>query len=142
MSTFFNDIRIALEANLVNISGISNIIYENVEVDLDDFEKSNTVEFIHAFNVPSSTTTLSMGTNGQDIHEGVFQINYFSQVGRGGFTTKLDAIADAYKRGTSLTSNSTEVTVRNVSLGVGRREDAYFVRNVDVSYYAVTSARS
>ena len=62
----------------------------------------------------------------------LFQINYFSQVGRGGFTTKLDAIADAYKRGTSLTSNSTEVTVRNVSLGVGRREDAYFVRNVDV----------
>ena len=42
----------------------------------------------------------------------------------------------------TINANGTSVRILNVSLGVGRRDGAFFVRNIDVSYYAVTPARS
>lgn len=142
MSAFFNNIRIALETKLSAVS-LDNITFENVEIDLSTLDKgSSSIEFAQAFLLPQDTQTLSLGATGQDIHEGIFQINYYNGVGIGGYSTKLDTIADAFKRGTVLTHGGTTVRIRNVSLGVGRREDAFFVRNIDVSYYAVTPARS
>lgn len=142
MSSFFNNIRIALETKL-NTVNVDNISFENVEIDLSALDKgADGIEFVQAFLLPQATETLSLSPTGRDIHEGIFQINYYNDAGIGGYSTKLDVIADAFKRGTDLTHGGTTVRVRNVSLGVGRREDAFFVRNIDVSYYAVTPARS
>ena len=141
MSTNFLEIRLALEVQLQAL-GLSNVVYENTELDLATLNKNANVEFYQAFLLPAETEALSAGPEGRDIHEGIFQVNYYCQVGKGGHTLRLDQIADQFKRGTSLVNGLTTVRVRNVSLGAGRREDAYFLRNVDISYYAVTAARS
>ena len=139
----FNNIRIALEARLDQLDSLDNVAYENVEIDLTTLDKGEAgIEFVQAFILPQATETLSLSPTGRDIHEGIFQINYYNEVGIGSYSTKLDYIANAFKRGTDLSYGGITVTIRNVSLGVGRREDAFFVRNIDVSYYAVTPARS
>ena len=142
-TSIFRNIRIALENRLTTLTELSNIAFENVEIDLSTLDKgANGIEFVQAFLLPQATESLEISPTGRDLHEGIFQINYYNGVGIGGYSTKLDYIAQAFKRGTELNFSGTTVRVRNVSLGVGRREDAFFVRNIDVSYYAVTPARS
>ena len=76
------------------------------------------------------------------MNRGIFQIDYYCRVGIGGFTDKLDTIANQFPKGVPISAGGTKVTINTVSLGVGRRDGAFFVRNIDVSYFAVTAARS
>lgn len=141
----YRNIRAALETQFDGLSslGFTNRVFENQEVDLSTFDKGTAgIKWIRGTLLPAETSTLSLGANGTDYHQGIFQIDYFNEVGIGAFETDMDSIANTFKRGTVLTHSGTSVRILNVSLGVGRRDGAFFVRNIDVSYYAVTPARS
>ena len=138
----FRNIRICFEAQLDQL-GFDTKVFENTNIDLTTLDKGEAgIKFVRGTMLPASTDQATLGTSGRDLHTGIFQIDYFSELGIGGYTDDLDTIANAFKRGTVLSFGGTEVTCRNVSLGVGRRDDAFFIRNVDVSYFALTSARS
>jgi len=146
----FRNIRIALEGQLATAAGqasISNIVYENTEFDISSLSKSaSTIEWIRATLLPAETVASSLGTQGRDFHQGIFQIDYYCSTGVGGFNEKIDTLANNFKKGLTLQGGAgatlVDVKLRNVSLGVGRRDGAFFVRNIDVSYFAVTAARS
>ena len=103
---------------------------------------ASTAEWVRGTLLPADTEVATIGGSGKDLHSGIFQIDYFCQVGVGGYSEKIDTLANQFRRGTKISAGGTEVVLRNVSLGVGRREDAFYVRNIDVSYNAVTPARS
>lgn len=140
----FKNIRVCLESRLGEIAtDIPSIQYENTEFDLSDIDKSSSsVKWIRATLLPAETQIASIGQNGRDLHTGIFQIDYFSSVGAGGFEDDMDIIANYFVKGDTLTTGTTNVRIRNTSLGVGRRDGAFFVRNIDVDYFAYTPARS
>jgi hypothetical protein len=142
----FRNIRIGFESLFntmcTNLS-ITHKIYENTDFDLSEVLKTNlNAEWVVGTLLPADTSTASLGTSGTEKHDGLFQIDYYSKTGVGGFTDRVDSIANYFTRGMQITANGTVVRILNVSLGVGRRDGAFFVRNIDVSYYAVTPARS
>jgi len=142
----FRNIRIGFESLFntmcTNLS-ITHKIYENTDFDLSEVLKTNlNAEWVVGTLLPADTSTASLGTSGTEKHDGLFQIDYYSKTGVGGFTDRIDSIANYFSRGMQITANGTVVRILNVSLGVGRRDGAFFVRNIDVSYYAVTPARS
>lgn len=146
LSKPFRNIRIGFESLFntmcTNLS-ITHKIYENTDFDLSEVLKTNLdAEWVVGTLLPADTTTASLGTSGTERHDGLFQIDYYSKTGVGGFTDRVDSIANYFTRGMKITSNGTVVRILNVSLGVGRRDGAFFVRNIDVSYYAVTPARN
>ena len=145
-SKFFRNIRIALEnqfKTMADDASITTRVFENIDFDFTSLEKSNlTNEFVRGTILPADTISAGVGTTGRDLHQGIFQIDYYNRVGIGAYSDKIDSIANAFKKGHKLVVNDTTVNVRNVSLGAGRRDGAFFVRNIDVSYFAVTTARS
>ena len=146
LSKPFRNIRIGFESLFntmcTNLS-ITHKIYENTDFDLSEVLKTNlNAEWVVGTLLPADTSTASLGTSGTEKHDGLFQIDYYSKTGVGGFTDRIDSIANYFSRGMQITANGTVVRILNVSLGVGRRDGAFFVRNIDVSYYAVTPARN
>lgn len=140
----FKNIRVCFESRFNQLDAITNKFFENTEFDLATLNKGTEgLSFATGTLIPLDTVTATMGVNGQDLHEGIFRVDYYNEVGVGGYSeSELDSIANIFARGTSLVTGTTTVTIRNVSLGVGRREDAFFVRPIEVNYYAVTPARS
>ena len=145
-SKIFRNIRIAFESQFntaCNTASITTRVFENVNFDLTELTKTaSTIEWARGTLLPANTQASSMGITGQDLHTGIFQIDYYCQVGVGGYSEKLDTLANQFRRGTKISAGGTEVVLRDVSLGAGQVEDAFFVRNIDVSYHAVTAARS
>ena len=145
-SKIFRNIRIAFESQFntaCNTASITKRVFENVNFDLTELTKTAaTAEWARATLLPADTQAASLGTTGTDLHTGLFQIDYYCQVGVGGYSEKLDTLANQFRRGTTISAGGTEVVLRDVSLGVGRVEDAFYVRNIDVSDHAVTAARS
>jgi len=145
-SKIFRNIRIAFESQFntaCNTASITKRVFENVNFDLTELTKTAaTAEWARATLLPADTQAASLGTTGTDLHTGLFQIDYYCQVGVGGYSEKLDTLANQFRRGTTISAGGTEVVLRDVSLGVGRVEDAFYVRNIDVSYHSVTAARS
>ena len=143
-SSEFKNIRVSFESRFNQLDDITNKFFENTEIDLATLNKgTDGISFAVGTLIPANTVTSSMGVTGQDLHEGIFRIDYYNEVGVGAFSaSEIDTIANAFARGTVLTTGTTRVNIRNVSIGVGRRDDAFFVRPIEVSYYAVTAARS
>ena len=145
-SQIFRNIRIAFESQFkaaCDTASITTRVFENVNFDFTALTKTAlTAEWARGTLLPSDTQVASLGTTGRDLHTGLFQIDYYCQVGVGGYSEKLDTLANQFRRGTKISAGGTEVVLRGVSLGVGRVEDAFFIRNIDVSYHAVTPARS
>ena len=118
-------------------------VFENTDFDLTDILKTNlSAEWVVGTLIPGATSVATIGASGTDSQEGIFQIDYYSKTGVGGYTNKLDSIANYFPKGLRITANNTVVRVSSVSLGVGRRDGAFFVRNIDVDYFAHTAARS
>jgi len=144
----FRNIRAALEArfNTMVSAGQLNFthhVFENLDFDIVDVIKTNLdAEWVVGTLIPDDTVVSTLGSSGFDEQSGIFRILYYAKTGIGGYTDKLDSIANYFLRGSKHTHSGTEVRIDNVSLGVGRRDGAFFVRNVDVSYFAVTAARS
>jgi len=143
-SSEFKNIRVSFESRFNDIDAISNKFFENTEIDLATLNKgTNGISFAVGTLIPANTIASSTGVSGQDLHEGIFRIDYYSEAGVGAFVaSEIDTIANAFARGTVLTTGTTDVRIRNVSISVGRRDDAFFVRPIEVSYFAVTAARS
>ena len=140
----FRDIRLCFEARLSGLStDFSNIIYENTQFDLSTLDKDeNGVSWIRGALLPAETVSAAIGTSGSDLHSGLFRIDYFNEVGVGGYEVDMDIIANAFVKGDTLIAGTTEVRIKNVSLGVGRRDGAFFARNIDIEYFAYTAART
>ena len=142
----FKNIRIALESQFkeaADQASISTRVFENTDLDLASLAKnSETVEILRGTLLPANTEIATLGSAGRDINRGIFQIDYYCRVGVGGFTDKIDTIANQFPKSVPMSAGGTTVNINSVSLGVGRRDGAFFVRNLDVSYFAVTAARS
>jgi len=135
MSTFFNDMQAALDNRLNTIAGGYDIAWPNVP-----YEPVAGETYLRPTFLPTVTEQASMGTDGQDRTDAIYQIDVFTQAGSGR-TAIPDAVADHFKRGTDLTYNGTTVRVRNVSIAPAIIDGAWQQVPVSIDFYSYTDAR-
>lgn len=137
--TIFFDIQAALDSRLNDLQDLPDVAWENI-----NYEPVPGTTFIRPTNLQGFTEQLTLGDNGQDQTDGIYQIDIFTDAntGKAAGLRLVDIIADQFKRGTDLTYNSTTVRVQNVSRGTALNSDGWYQVPVLINYYAITAARS
>jgi hypothetical protein len=132
----FTDISAALDSHTNDLS--LPTAWEN-----SGYEPTIGTLYIRPTILPANTFQAGLGASGLDDNFGIYQIDIFSEAGKGkgAAIIKADVIANAFKRGTVLTYNGVSVRLGNVSRGSGSRDGAWFVLPVFINYQSFTQAR-
>ncbi|MFW0776297.1 MAG: phage tail terminator-like protein [Rickettsiales bacterium] len=133
MSTYFNDIQAALDTQLATISGSPDIAWEHTVSSPDG-------DYIRPTFLPGETVQACRGDDGQDLTNGIYQVDVFKVRGTGR-SQQPDVIATLFKRGTYLTYNG--ITVRIVSSSIERStdEENYTITPVSIRWQVFTPPR-
>lgn len=93
--------------------------------------------------MPAGTEQAGLGSSGLDEHLGIYQIDIIAPAasGKGEAIAQADAIADHFKRGTTLTYNGVSLRLSKTSRGTGKRDGAWFVIPVTTTYQSFTQPR-
>ena len=135
MSTYFNDIQAALDTQL-NTRG-EPIAFPNVP-----FKPVNGTPYLRPTFFPADTVQASMGANGKDETNGVYQVEVIIPLGSGR-PQLVDTVADLFRRGTVLTYNGVNVRIRSVSVGLALALDqTWYSVPVSANFFTYTEARS
>ncbi len=135
MSTFFNDMQAALDTQLSTLSGGYDIAYPNIT-----YKPVGNATYLRASFIPADTLQVSLGSNGKDETQAIYQIDVVSPRGSGR-STLTDNVADHFKRGTVLAYNNLKLRIRSVSIGPAINDGAWFFVPVSVNINAYTGAR-
>tara|TARA_R110001632_G_scaffold129769_1_gene243840 strand:- start:312 stop:719 length:408 start_codon:yes stop_codon:yes gene_type:complete len=132
----FTDISAALDSRTNSLS--LPTAWENLE-----FTPTTGVLFLRPTLMPAYTEQAGLGANGLDEHGGIYQIDIIapSANGKGTATIKADVIADHFKRGTLLSYNGVNVRITKSSRGLGKRDEAFFVIPIFITYQVFTQPR-
>jgi hypothetical protein len=86
-------------------------------------------------NTPSAT---SIGVNGIDEHDGVFQVAIYYPIntGDGAANAKADAIAAVFKAGATFTSGGQAVVITRTGVGAGRNDAGWYRLTVSIYWRA------
>ncbi len=138
MSVFL-DISAALDGQLNTMPSLPPVAWEN-----KTYEPILGTLYLRATNIQGDTTQGSLGTNGEDLTIGVYQVDVFAPAGEGKNEALVmaDNIANHFKRGTDLTYNSRVVTVTSAQRGPTNQADGWFQIPVEIIYRAYTQART
>lgn len=100
MSAPYAAIRSALTARLQSLSGLPSVAWENVP-----FTPTAGSMYLKPSFLPGEPVQAEIGTNGQNMHTGLYQISVFAPAGAGvaSVNTMVNAICDHFKRMTELT---------------------------------------
>lgn len=135
----FSDIQSALDNHLNGMSSLPPVAWENRA-----FEPTQGTLYVRQTNLQGDTIQATLGESGEDETVGVYQIDIFSPQGEGkkeGIDMS-DAIANRFKRGTVMTYNGVNVTVRSVSRGASINSDGWFQIPITIVYRVHTAARA
>ena len=135
MSTFFADMQAALDTRLSTLSGGYDIAWPNI-----NFEPDAGSTFLRPSFIPGDTLQVSLGASGRDETIVIYQVDVVTPRGSGR-SPLTDSVADHFARGTVLTSNSTELIVRSVSIGPAINDEAWHFVPVSITAQIYTEAR-
>jgi len=138
MSVFL-DISAALDGQLNTMVGIPPVAWEN-----RPYDPINGTLYVRPTLLSGDVTQATLGASGTDSNIGIYQIDVFSENGKGKneAVAMADTIADRFKRGTNLTYNGRVVRIRDVSRQTGiNNTDGWYQIPVEISFIAYTSAR-
>lgn len=136
MSTYFADIQTALNVRLDSLTSHPPIAYENVEA-----RQSAATEYLRPTFLPGQTDQASLGDAGKDVTNGIYQVDVFTKLGSG-WSAWPDAIADHFKRGTTLTKNNVTLRIVNASIERGLKDEPFYIVPVTIRWQVHTDARS
>ena len=135
--TIFRDISAALDKHLNEMDGLPDVAWENA-----NYEPVIGSTFVRPTNIQGDTIQTSLGTNGNDETEGLYQVDVFtsSNTGKGAAIELADLIGDRFKRGQYLTYNGVNVRIKQTSRGVGINSDGWYQIPVNIQYLSITAA--
>ena len=139
MSVFL-DISAALDTNLNAMVGKPPIAWENTS-----YEPVVGTLYARPTLIAGDVTQSTLGDSGTDMNLGIYQIDVFSEAGKGKneAIVMADLIADQFKRGTNLVYNSRTVRINSASRQVGiNNADGWYQIIVEISYVSFTEART
>jgi len=137
--TAFVDISKALDDHLNAMAGKPSVAWEN-----KPFDPVIGVTYIRPTLLPGETVPDTIGSAGSDLNVGVYQIDIFTEAGKGkkALIEMMDKIALQFKHGTKLTSNAVIVEIKTVSQKVKSNDDnGWYSGIVEIVYYSFTARR-
>lgn len=138
MSVFL-DISAALDGRLNTMTSVPPVAWDN-----DTYEPTIGTLYLRPTNIPGDTLQSTLGDTGQDVTNGIYQVDVFAPLGEGKneATVMADLVADRFKRGTDMVYNSRTVTVRSVSRQAANTSGGWYQIPVVIVYRAFTEARA
>ena len=136
MSTHFNDIEAALDIRLGTLAGSPTIERFNLP-----FTSDATENYLRPTFLPAETVQACFGDLGQDLTNGIYQVDVFHLRGKGR-SSQPDVIADHFKRGTILTYNGVNIRVISASIEPSFTEDNFMITPVSIRWQVFTSPRA
>jgi hypothetical protein len=136
--TVFTDISAGLDGHLNTMTNKPPVSWENKK-----YKPVNDVLYVRPTILPADTDQASLGSNGQDLNTGIYQVDVLAPAGKGKKTAyeMADLIADRFKRGTDIVENSRTITVVRASRGTGFNDGDRYIVSVSIEYRAFTQAR-
>lgn len=130
-----NEIRRTLEAYLGTLSGLPDIVHENVQ-----YSPTTGTPYITTSFIPTIRTPAVRGRNPQMLYKGVYSFNVRSPVGEGpgeaeGYAT---ALIEAFEAATDInpdTNEYTTVSIETAERGLGLEDDPWYVTPVNIYWY-------
>lgn len=111
-------------------------------VENSPFEKpTDQSPWASAFVLPNQPSVATLGSEGQDAHDGVLQIdlNYPLMTGEAAVTAKADELSDFFKAGKRLAHSGVELTVASCGRSRGREVDGWYRVSMTVTWFARVS---
>lgn len=137
----FNDISVALNQRLQAYATANSkpVAWEN-----SGYVPTTGTLFLRPTVLPIETVQAGLGTNGQELHEGIYQVDVFAPTDqpKAKALAIADAIADYYARGLVLTYNGVKVRIGTASIGAGNRENSWYQLPISIDYHSFTQART
>jgi hypothetical protein len=133
--------------SLALINGALVTAYQAVSLGLStayegkDFKPAAGTAWAAVFNLPASTVVDTLGAGGQDVHDGVFQIdiNVPENLGTAVLLQHAQSLRAYFYAGRTVSYSGQDVRIRGASRGAIRREGAWLRLSVSVSYWAWTA---
>lgn len=137
MSSDFLDISSALDNHMSGITSYP-IAWENTV-----YTPIIGGTFFKPSILPVSTEQAGLGSAGLDEHIGIYQVDVYTEAGKGRRDSELnaDAVANHFKRGTSLTYNGIVVRLGDISRSAGIIDGDRYVVSVSINYSAHVAPR-
>jgi len=134
----FTDISAALDARLSTMANLPPVASEN-----EAYTPTQGTLFLRVTLLPGDTFQSSLGATGQDKTNGIYQVDIFAESGQGKAEAiaMADNVANHMKRGTILTYNSRQVTIRSAQRRTGTNSDGWYKIPVEIVFYSYTQAR-
>ena len=111
-------------------------------VENSPFEKpTDQSPWASAFVLPNQPSVATLGSEGQDAHDGILQIdlNYPLMTGEAAVTAKADELSDFFKAGKRLAHSGVELTVASCGRSRGREVDGWYRVSMTVTWFARVS---
>jgi len=139
MSTAFFDITAALDDNLNTMVAKPPVAWEN-----RPFTPVMGTLYIRPTHLPAITEPETIGSSGEDLNIGIYQIDVFSESGKSKkeLLEMADQVVDQFKHGKILTYNGVNVEIESVSLrSFNNNSDGWYQVAIEVKYYSFTARR-
>lgn len=137
----FKDISIALNNRVAAYASANTrqVAYEGIE-----YTSVIGTPFIRPTVLPVSSVQANLGKSGQELHEGIFQIDVFWPTNQAKALPlgEADKIANYFTRGLTLTHNGVNVRIGTASIGAANRDNAWLQIPVLINFHSFTQART
>ncbi len=132
MASIYDDIRVALEVKLSNVSGLPEVAWENLS-----YTPTTGTSFVKPRLIPTVREPAVRGLNPQIYYQGLFRVDCFVPEGLGPAAADdlADKIIDAFEATTDVSNGSTIVSIRYAEREQGMPDGAFFMVPVNISWY-------
>lgn len=102
---------------VANVPAMPEIVAENTLVEREYDSSIRNTPYVRTFLIPSQTIVNSLGINGYDLYNGIFQINIYTPYNDGTnyFNALADRIISAMPRDTILVDGSICVRIKTIT---------------------------
>ena len=101
--------------------------------------KPANAKWARVFFLPNQPSVETLGSTGEDMADGIFQIdiNYPLTTGATAADTDFETVRGNFKAGSTLTSSGQVVTIMNCGRSQGRLVDQWYRVSITVGWYAL-----
>lgn len=133
MANIHKEIRSILEVQLVNISNVPQIAYENVP-----YVPTTGTSYIKVDYLPTSRRPAVRGLNPQQRYDGIFAINCYAPEGNGpsAAETIAENVMTAFEATSSFTTNNVTVSIDYAEADQALVDSPWFLVPVNIGWYA------
>lgn len=126
-------IRAAFETRLSTLSGTHETAYMN-----QSYTPTKGTTWVRGSLLPAQTQAASIGLDGNDLYQGIFQVDVFVPQGKGsGEGVRLaDDVIEHFPKSTVLTSGVFRIRIENSWITTPREEPDWFMIPVSVSWFS------